>query len=172
MRVNVIFSYWLLRFNIFLLREMRSSWLRYCKWIGRLLVQTRLVVRPGLDTISCIETSGKLQVKNRWTAVITTGRVRLSSWWWPKVGCGTAKKNYSKKTVFNWPVQTFRKTCISAWENEKFNNGLKWVNCFWRRPFSYRNQSTDLLRKSMEWFLYDNGLRHERVNQTSQFLQT
>ena len=27
------------------------------------------------------------------------------------------------------------------------------------RPLSYRNQS-----KSMDWFLYDNGLRHERVN--------
>ena len=28
----------------------------------------------------------------------------------------------------------------------------------------YRNQSTDLQSKSMAWFLYDNGLRHERVN--------
>ena len=27
-----------------------------------------------------------------------------------------------------------------------------------------RNQSIDLLPKSMDWFLYDNGLRHERVN--------
>ena len=34
----------------------------------------------------------------------------------------------------------------------------------WRRPLSYRNQSIDLLCKSMDWFLYDNGLRHERVN--------
>ena len=33
----------------------------------------------------------------------------------------------------------------------------------WRRPLSYRNQSIDLLRKLMDWFLYDNGLRHERV---------
>ena len=33
----------------------------------------------------------------------------------------------------------------------------------WRRPLSYRNQSTDLRSKSMDWFLYDNGLRHERV---------
>ena len=33
----------------------------------------------------------------------------------------------------------------------------------WRRPLSYRNQSIDLLRKSMDWVLYDNGLRHERV---------
>ena len=36
-----------------------------------------------------------------------------------------------------------------------------------RRPLSYRNQSIDLLRKSMDWFLYDNGLRLERVNENS-----
>ena len=34
----------------------------------------------------------------------------------------------------------------------------------WRRPLSYRNQSINLRSKSMNWFLYDNGLRHERVN--------
>ena len=33
----------------------------------------------------------------------------------------------------------------------------------WRRPLSYRNQSIDFLSKSMDWFLYVNGLRHERV---------
>ena len=33
----------------------------------------------------------------------------------------------------------------------------------WRRPLSYRNQSNDLESKSMDWFLYDRDLRHERV---------
>ena len=33
----------------------------------------------------------------------------------------------------------------------------------WRRPLSYRNQSIDLQSKSMDLFLYDNGLRDERV---------
>ena len=33
----------------------------------------------------------------------------------------------------------------------------------WRRPLSYRNLSIDLLYKSMDWFLYGNGLRHEWV---------
>ena len=32
-----------------------------------------------------------------------------------------------------------------------------------RRPLSYRNQSIDLQSKSVNWFLYDNGLRHKRV---------
>ena len=36
------------------------------------------------------------------------------------------------------------------------------------RPISYRNQSIDLLRKSMVWFLYDIGLGHERVNTITQ----
>ena len=34
----------------------------------------------------------------------------------------------------------------------------------WRRSLSYRNQSIDLLCKSMDYFLYDNGLGHENVN--------
>ena len=33
----------------------------------------------------------------------------------------------------------------------------------WQRPLSYRNQSIDLQSKSLDWFLYDNSLRHERV---------
>ena len=33
----------------------------------------------------------------------------------------------------------------------------------WRGPLSYRNESIDLESKSIDWFLYDNGLRHERV---------
>ena len=32
-----------------------------------------------------------------------------------------------------------------------------------RIPIPYRNQSIDLLRKSMDWLLYDIGLRRERV---------
>ena len=35
----------------------------------------------------------------------------------------------------------------------------------WRRPISYRNQSIDLRGKSMDWFLYDIGVRHERFKQ-------
>ena len=31
----------------------------------------------------------------------------------------------------------------------------------WWRPLSCRNQSIDLLCKSLDWFLYDNGLLHE-----------
>ena len=33
----------------------------------------------------------------------------------------------------------------------------------WRRSLSYRNQSIDLLCKSIDWFLYHRDLRHERV---------
>ena len=32
-----------------------------------------------------------------------------------------------------------------------------------RMPVSYSNQSIDLRSKSMDWFLYDNGLRLEKV---------
>ena len=33
-------------------------------------------------------------------------------------------------------------------------------------PWSYRNQSIDLPNKSMDWFLYDHSIRHERVKCT------
>ena len=42
----------------------------------------------------------------------------------------------------------------------------------WRRPLSYRNQSIDLLSKSMDWFLYDSSLRHERVKTISFLITT
>ena len=31
------------------------------------------------------------------------------------------------------------------------------------KSLSYRNQSTDLQSKSLDWFLYDKDFRHERV---------
>ena len=45
---------------------------------------------------------------------------------------------------------------------------LKLLALSWRRPLSYRNESTDLLCKSMDWFLYDSGLRHEKVKEIFQ----
>ena len=34
---------------------------------------------------------------------------------------------------------------------------------------SYKNQSIDLLRKSMDWFLYDRDLCHERIKEKLKF---
>ena len=31
----------------------------------------------------------------------------------------------------------------------------------------YHIETSDLQSKSMDWFLYDNGVRHERINVTS-----
>ena len=42
---------------------------------------------------------------------------------------------------------------------------LRFLTFSWRRPLPYRTQSIDLLHKSMDWFLCNNGLRHERVKQ-------
>ena len=40
---------------------------------------------------------------------------------------------------------------------------MKLLTLSGRKPLSYRNQSIDLWSKSMDWFLYDNDLCHERV---------
>ena len=49
---------------------------------------------------------------------------------------------------------------------KRHNIGKKRVNSFnpfMMGPLSYRNQSIDLQSKSVDWSLYDNGLRLERV---------
>ena len=45
-----------------------------------------------------------------------------------------------------------------------FHN-IFYITLSWRRSLSKRNQSIDLQSKSMDWFLYNNGLRHERLKQ-------
>ena len=53
---------------------------------------------------------------------------------------------------------------VSFWDVEKvLKLRLISLTLLWRRPLLYRNQSIDLQSKSMDYFLYDNGLRHERV---------
>ena len=61
------------------------------------------------------------------------------------------------------------------WENCKsFHlwdfSELAHLTLSWQRSLSYRKQSIDLSCKSMDWFLYDRGLRHERVNVNVPFL--
>ena len=52
-----------------------------------------------------------------------------------------------------------------------------WFNTFltlsWRRPLSYKKQFIDLQSKSVDCFLYNGGLLHERVNnqQASRFFR-
>ena len=93
-----------------------------------------------------------------------------------------------KKTAYLNPFST----CFSSWLPcaREFNKLLKWfteitenlikwifhkfsllylpgfywsLTLSWRRSISYRNQSSDLQSTSMELFLYDIGLHHERV---------
>ena len=49
--------------------------------------------------------------------------------------------------------------CLKTLKHFRF----KCLTLSWRWPLSYRSQSIDLRGKSMDWFLYDNGVRHERV---------
>ena len=54
----------------------------------------------------------------------------------------------------------FAKTfMLCFWSSSVVNLTLSW-----RRSISYRNQTIDLPCKSVDWFLLDRDLRHERVN--------
>ena len=61
------------------------------------------------------------------------------------------------KTKSNFRNPTLLQCCTGN------NNFLFSLTLSWRRPLSYWNQSIDLQSKSMDWFLYDNGLRLEKV---------
>ena len=65
----------------------------------------------------------------------------------------------------HWNLKTLIVPCNGGLppNSSKLINFYSPLTLSWRRLLSYRNQSIDLLRKSMDWFLYDNGLRHERV---------
>ena len=78
----------------------------------------------------------------------------------------------------NWWMQLLRSSMFQSYILIRFNlffdifkdyilNPLylhSLLTVSWRRPISYRNQSIDLLCKSMDWFLYDIGLRHGKLN--------
>ena len=69
-------------------------------------------------------------------------------------------------------LETLRKLYVSTkfphqetrWSFGVLYSDRRHLTFSWRRPISYRNQSIDLWSKSMDWFLYDNDLRHEKVN--------
>ena len=50
------------------------------------------------------------------------------------------------------------------WIKNHYKKKLRFsLTLSWWRSLSYRNQSTDLQSKSMDWFLYDRDICHERV---------
>ena len=79
--------------------------------------------------------------------------------------------------VSMWKLWNFH--CIAFWNsnhttnesNEVYKSKLNTLTLSCWRPLSYRNQYNDLVRKSMDWFLYDNGLRHERVKEKKIFVE-
>ena len=51
---------------------------------------------------------------------------------------------------------------LNMWKSCSMNFITNILALSWRRSLSYRNQSTDLQSKSMDWFLYSGNLCHER----------
>ena len=60
-------------------------------------------------------------------------------------------------------VSIFLKKTLRAILPYQYHYPLKFLTLSWRGTLAYRNQSIDMLSNSMDWFLYHNDLRHERV---------
>ena len=70
---------------------------------------------------------------------------------------GYVKSKVNKILLHRWLIHIF------CFVQKHLLIKMQWT-LSWRRPLSYRNQFIDLRNKLMDWFLYDNGRRHERVN--------
>ena len=65
---------------------------------------------------------------------------------------------FCRYLFFSWHFENLKRNVTVLYEKK-----ITLLTLSWRRPLSYRNQSIDLLCKSVDWFLYDNGLPHKRV---------
>ena len=74
---------------------------------------------------------------------------------------------YSLKTLenqkFTGVFRGYKMRALTRTELSWLNRGSLFT-LLWLSSLSYRNQSTDLLCKSMDWFLFDRYLCNERVN--------
>ena len=98
--------------------------------------------------------------------VYTAKRIvlRVDAWNWKCIWV-----HHSEPAVY---AANYRKTSLPKFDFNKvacFSEHL-FLTLSWRRLLSYRNQPIDLQNKSMDCFLYDNGLRHERVQNHSRRL--
>ena len=109
---------------------------------------------------------------------------KLMSWFIPSIQSEKVVTDTGANRKFFIITRTVRKSSRATLDFQishrqlKFHWSIAVISCcnypytdcltlLWRRPLWYRNRSIDLLCKSMVWFLYDNGLRHEKVNTTA-----
>ena len=64
-----------------------------------------------------------------------------------------------KKRTFYTSITSCRTLPLQV----RYHSALNLFSSFMTEAVIYRNQSIDWQSKSTDWFLYDNGLRHERV---------
>ena len=101
----------------------------------------------------CIPCFMNLESKN-WK---TKNKIRIGRYMLLKNACNSPSR------LINWKI-FFKITIMYSINSWSVVSLISLLTLLWRRPLSYGNQSIELLRKSMDWFLYDNGLRHERFN--------
>ena len=118
--------------------------------------------------ILCASNSSRLIFKNRmlvimnrqWYILVNNhqfgAQIHILELFWKKKSWRLKKQfSHKKKASGN-----FLKIKVKS-VNNIINNIV--LTLSWSRTLSYRNQSIDLQSKSMDWFLYDIGLRHKSV---------
>ena len=72
------------------------------------------------------------------------------------------------ETYLLWGIRKFKSVLLKFYKLTGFSVSFTFCLTFvltlsWQRSLLCNSQSIDLLRKSIDWFLYDRDLRHERV---------
>ena len=74
-----------------------------------------------------------------------------------------AEKKLTQEICVTLFLQRY-KVVLGKWTEQcRSSRAKSFLTLSWQSPLSYRNQFVDWRSKSMDWFLYDNGLCHERV---------
>ena len=133
----------------------------FCSMIHFILRIVRLRIVTLTVSSQCFLLNPLKTSENSWLSLISwcfRGR-------WGEGGGGGQKGTLGRKGLKDswcWYLQRKRKGLKDSWcwyLQTTYTSFFNPLTLSWRRLLSYRNQSIDLL----VWFLYDNGLRNERV---------
>ena len=76
----------------------------------------------------------------------------------------TMKRSWPTVCILFYPGGCSKNTIKILWENI-YPTEKPILTLLWRRPLLYRKQSIGFQSESMDWFLYNRELRHERVKE-------
>ena len=123
---------------------------------------TRTVLSPNMGNYTPEKIPKSDILRSAWNSFNPLKHSRFIKYGWPFWDIMHYKTNITQNF---WKLPYLSKQlCLNCFLYKELS--FSRLTLSWRSSLSYRNQSIHLLCKSMDWFLYDRDLRHERVLKT------